>query len=170
MTTQFVLSTMIFVFLNLFSIMVYTAIGGILSNVSGNKDLKEVYTTNVVNSMYICLIIFVGIRIFGFFIGNNLNDYTLKRLLNPGGFRTKLRVHAILIFLETLLLVCYNIYIFYDSIQKLNNSFGPLIALNVMAIIFNLCTLYVINLLHPDLTGRKYYRELNNFIERQNSY
>ncbi|EQB61647.1 hypothetical protein NAPIS_ORF00774 [Vairimorpha apis BRL 01] len=148
--------------------MVYTGIASIISNIKEQDKLAEIYTNNVVNSIYISLIVFVGIRIFGFFIGNNLNDYTLKRLLNPGGFRTKLRVQAILILLETISSICYNCYIYHDSMQKLDNSFGPLITLNIIAVIFNICILYAINLLHPDLTGRKHLNAVNNFLERQN--
>ena len=89
------LKTAIFIFINLFSLLNYAILGAKISNIGENTSIGTIFSIKVINVFYICLIIFIGVRFFAFFIGRDLNDLLLHRSLNSGGTRIKLRVLAL---------------------------------------------------------------------------
>lgn len=160
------LKTAIFIFINLFSLLNYAILGAKISNIGENTSIGTIFSIKVINVFYICLIIFIGVRFFAFFIGRDLNDLLLHRSLNSGGTRIKLRVLAILILIEMLVFGTYFIYILYLFNILHDNTARCILILICTSHILNIFNLYMINYIHPDLCGFKYKNRVNNYFNR----
>ncbi|KAK6090971.1 hypothetical protein P3W45_000216 [Vairimorpha bombi] len=168
MNIPFECSTAVFIFINLFSVVTYAILGEKISDIEEEDKKASIFTPNVVSIVYLELIIFIGVRIFAFFIGNNLNDYFLHRMLNPGGLRTKLRVLAILIGAELCIFGTYMFYLLYPFQVLHDEDYYTLLVLICLTYIFNFINLIFIYNLHPDLFGINFKRSVDEYCDRIN--
>lgn len=168
MSIPFECNTAAFIFINLFSVVTYAILGEKISNIDEEDQTSVIFTPSVINIVYLELIVFIGVRIFAFFIGNNLNDYFLHRMLNPGGLRTKLRVLAILILVEIFIFGTHILYLMYPFQVLKNDDFFTLLVLICLTYVLNVIHLIFIYNLHPDLFGIRFKRSVDDYCDRIN--
>ncbi|WUR02223.1 uncharacterized protein VNE69_01162 [Vairimorpha necatrix] len=157
----------LFVFINFVSLANYGILGERLISLDDDFSATKLFTTKNISILYTSLIIFIGIRIFAFFVGRDLNDLYLHRSLNPGGTRTKLRVLGILIICEIILFGMYIFSILYPYSWSSYSNFKFILVLIVFSYILNFLNLVLIYIIHPDLLGLRYKESVKQYCQRR---
>lgn len=136
---------------------------------TNNMDVAEEYYYGMNLGIVItCLFVNVCLGIFSMFILGNLNDFMHKMCINLIGAGQKLRVLAILMLVS---MVCYsgvNLASFMHSVY-LSQMERKMAVVSMVVVLLQLFHLLSIHLLHPDVFGLRWIREVKSYDQGHKS-
>ncbi|KAM0681779.1 hypothetical protein GINT2_000296 [Glugoides intestinalis] len=123
---------------------------------------EEFYFASCFGIVVTCLFVNICLGIFALFVVGNLCDYIQQMAINLIGSRQKLRILAILIavcfvFYSPTILLCFMRSIVLSSFEK------KVVFISFLVSALQLCTLFSISLIHPDIFGLKWRREVREY-------
>lgn len=153
-----------------------TSVGMLLASIKHSEYIyanlllaEEFYFASCFGIVITCLFVNICLGIFALFIVGNLCDYIQQMAINLIGARQKLRILAILL---ALCFVFYSSTISFCFMRSVVlSSFERKIAfISFLVSALQLSTLFAISLIHPDIFGLKWRREIREYRKARTVY
>lgn len=131
--------------------------------ITSNIDISEEYYSGLSFAVLVtCLFVNICLGIFSLFILGNLNDFIERMSVNLIGAYQKIRVLAILMVLSTIFYLASNLICFFKA-YVLTSLEKKMVMISSAVVIFQLFHVFSAYLIHPDLFGFGWRKEVNMY-------
>ncbi len=152
------------------------SVGMLLASIKHSEYISEnlvltdkFYFASCFGIVVTCLFVNICLGIFALFVVGNLCDYIQQMAINLIGPRQKLRILAILLsicffFYSSTITFCFMRSIVLSSFER------KIVFIGFLVSALQLCTLFSISLIHPDVFGLKLRREIREYRKAKTIY